>query len=190
MHPPTHRRRSSRIGLPCGVALLALSAALNGGCSPKPKTESGKLKVSDEMQLEADKEFVREPFQDQVAQGVIRQRTIFDWQFEQGSAALTPLGKRDVRILAAAMRDNGGTVSVRQGAAPADLYTARRDTVRKALMAEGIASDRIRLEDVGPGGTGVGTVEALQIRERIQQNPMRPPPKDILSPTGGSSGGK
>ena len=176
-------RHASRGHLPL-AALLALAA-----CSPAPKTDPGKVKITDEMQLQADKEFVREPFQDQIAQGVLRQRTIFDYQFEAGSAKLTPLGQRDVRILAGAMRDSGGSISVRQGAADNGLYLARRDTVRKALLAEGIAADRIQIDDAAPGGRGTATTDALTIRERIQKSPMKPPPKDILSPAGSTSGG-
>jgi hypothetical protein len=171
--------------LACTLATLLVAAA----CSPAPKADPGKVKISDEMQLEADKEFVREPVQDQIAQAVIRQHTIFDYQFEASSAKLTSLGTRDVRILAAAMRDGGGSISVRRGSADAALYASRRETVRKALLAEGIGADRIRLDDAAPGGSGTTTTDALQIRERIQRSPMKPPPKDILSPTGGTATG-
>lgn len=163
-------------------ALLAL--AVVAACSPKPKSDPGKVQMSDEMQLAADKEFVRQPFQDQTTQGVLRQRTIFEHEFEAGSARLTPIGQRDVRILAGALRDDGGSISVRQGSASAELYAARRDAVRKALIAEGIASDRVRLNEAQPGGPGVGSAEALQIRERIQKSPMKPPPSTTASTSG------
>lgn len=180
---PPLSARGTRHALPL-AALLALTA-----CGPASKTDPGKVKISDAAQLEADKHFTREPFDDQVAQGVIRQHTLFDWQFESGSAKLTALGRRDVKILAGAMRDGGGSISVRRGSADDRLYTARRDAVRKALVAEGIPADRVSLDDAGPGGPGATTSDALQIRERIQKSPMKPPPKDILSPSGGSSTG-
>ena len=148
---PPRRYQPRPNGLPLACTIAALLAST--GCNPAPKTDPGKVKISDEMQLEADKEFVREPVQDQIAQGVIRQHTIFDYQFEAGSPRLTSLGTRDVRILAGAMRDGGGSISVRQGSADAALYASRRETVRKALLAEGIGADRIRVpvsEGAGP----------------------------------------
>ena len=176
---------ASRIPLP--ASLLLSSMLFAAACTPAPRTDPSKLRIDDEVQAKADQEFVRQPFDDQVAQGVIRQRTIFEHEFEPGSARLNGQGKRDLRILAAAMRDDGGTISVPRGSAPAALYEARRESVRKALAAEGIAADRVQLDDAPPGGGGTPTVEALRIRERVQQNPMRPPPKDILSPTGGAT---
>jgi len=173
-------RGCRRLLLPPALLALATLAA----CGPATKSDPGKVKVSDEMQLEADKEFVRQPFQDQATQGVLRQRTIFEHEFEAGSARLTSLGQRDVRILAGALREDGGSISVRQGSASAELYAARRETVRKALVAEGIATDRIRLNDAPPGGSGTGSVEALLVRERIQKSPMKPPPSTAASTSG------
>ena len=175
---------ASRIPLP--ASLLLSSMLFAAACTPAPRTDPSKLRIDDEVQAKADQEFVRQPFDDQVAQGVIRQRTIFEHEFEANSARLTPLGKRDVKILAGALREDGGTITVRQGAAAADLYAARRETVRKALVAEGIAADRFKIGEVS-GAASVATAEALRIRERVQKSPMGPTPKDILTPTGGAN---
>lgn len=179
-YPVRDPRGSSRLRLPSALFLLLAATA----CGPANRTDPGKVKISDEMQLQADKEFVREPVEDQASQAVIRQRTIFEHEFEAGSAKLNSLGQRDVRILAGALRDAGGSISVRQGSASAELYAARRDTVRKALLAAGISNDRIRLDDASPGGGGTGTSDALHIRERIQKSPMKPPPSTAASTSG------
>jgi hypothetical protein len=165
---------------------LLVGVLLGAACTPAPRTDPSKLRIDDEVQAKADQEFVRQPFDDQVAQGVIRQRTIFEHEFEANAARLTTLGKRDVKILAGALREDGGTITVRQGAAPADLYAARRETVRKALVAEGIAADRFNI-GAAPGAASVATTEALRIRERVLKAPMGPTPKDILTPTGGAN---
>ena len=88
--------------------------------------------------------------------------------------------------LAGALREDGGTITVRQGAATPELYAARREAVRQALVAEGISADRFRIGDA-QGAAAVSTSEALRIRERIQKAPMGPTPKDILTPTGGAN---
>ena len=182
---PSECQRSATPRLLAAGPLLAF-ALTAAACTPAPRTDPSKLRIDDELQAKADQEFVRQPFDDQVAQGVIRQRTIFEHEFEANSARLTPLGKRDVKILAGALREDGGTITVRQGAAAADLYAARRETVRKALVAEGIAADRFKIGEVS-GAASVATAEALRIRERVQKSPMGPTPKDILTPTGGAN---
>lgn len=187
MRPTTHPTTSAAPVARSLFALALATMASMAGCSTPPKDESGKLRISDAQQSAADKEFLRQPFDDQVAAGVLRQRTIFEHEFEPGSAKLTALGKRDVRILSSALREDGGSISVRRGSAPEALYAARRETVRKALVAEGIAADRVQLDEAASGGAGTSSGEALRIRERIQRGPMQPPPKDILSPTGGSN---
>ncbi len=183
--PPSHRRhRTTRNILAAGTVLV--TALLGGACTPAPRTDPSKLRIDDELQAKTDQAFVRQPFEDQIAQGVIRQRTIFEHEFEANSPRLTSLGKRDVKILAGALREDGGTITVRQGAATPELYAARREAVRQALVAEGIAADRFRIGDA-QGAASVSTSEALRIRERIQKTPMGPTPKDILTPTGGAN---
>jgi len=183
--PPSHHRRFQPWNVLAATSLLA-GTLLGAACTPAPRTDPSKLRIDDELQAKTDQAFVRQPFEDQVAQGVIRQRTIFEHEFEANSARLTSLGKRDVTILAGALREDGGTITVRQGSAPADLYAARRETVRKALVADGIAADRFKIGDA-QGAAAVSTGEALRIRERIQKSPMGPTPKDILTPTGGAN---
>ena len=182
---PSHRRHPATRIVLAARAVLA-TALLSAGCTPAPRTDPSKLRIDDELQAKADQAFVRQPFEDQVAQGVIRQRTIFEHEFEANSPRLNSLGKRDVRILAGALREDGGTITVRQGAATPELYAARREAVRQALVTEGIAADRFRIGDA-QGAASVSTSEALRIRERIQKTPMGPTPKDILTPTGGAN---
>ncbi|MFM1831642.1 MAG: hypothetical protein RLZZ558_1982 [Planctomycetota bacterium] len=169
------------------IAALALVAA--SGCMTPPDKSGEQVTIPDDVQHEADREFVREPIQDQIRQGVLRQRTIFAYQFQPDSASLTTVGRRNLKILAESMTSTSGRVGVERGDAAPALYSARLGEVRRQLQSLGIAPDRIELADTASGGTGVNSADALYIRERIRRAPMPPPSDgDVLSPFGGSGG--
>ncbi len=167
-------------------ASIAACAVL-ASCSPEPPPEVDRVRLDDHLLAPSDRDFAREPFDDQARSGVVRQRTLFEHQFVPGSASLTALGARDVRWLAEAMRTDGGTIAVRRGQAGDALYRSRLEAVRRALSAGGIVGDRIALSDGLAGGAGVDSGEALMIRARIRELPMSVPTGSVLSPTGGES---
>ena len=171
------------------LAPLAVPAMLfvAFACTPKPPEEVDRVRVDDQLLEPADRQFVSEPFADQARAGVLRQRTLFDHQFLPGSAALNSLGTRDLGYLADAMRLDGGTIAVRRGQADERLYRARLESVRRALASRGIGDDRIVLSDGMPGGPGIGSDEALIIREQLRKVPLEVPTGSILSPTGGQA---
>lgn len=171
------------------AVLVALALTAATGCMTPPDKPDDQMTIPDDVQHEADREFVREPIQDQIRQGVLRQRTIFAYQFQADSATLTPVGRRNLKILAEAMTTTSGRVGVERGDAAPALYSARLAEVRRQLQTLGIAPDRIELADSAPGGTGLASADALYIRERIRKSPMPPPSDgDVLSPFGGSGG--
>lgn len=147
--------------------------------------------MSDAEQATADAAFAREPFDDQVRAGVLRQRALYEHHFEHDSARLNSLGMRDVGILASAMSDAGGRISVQRGSASKELYAARLATVRSAIAAKGVPAKRVKLDDSGAGGIGVATSEAIVIRARMEERPMEIETGEVLSdaPTTTSTGG-
>jgi len=177
--PIHHPGLAALLAIPLAVACQAPS----GPASTASRPES----ISDDAMLDVDKRFTREPFSDQARAGVVRQRALFEMHFRAGSAELTPLGERDLAILADAVREDGGTISVRRGSAGERLYKARLETVRDGLLAAGIEPKRIRLDDGPPGGQGLSTVEAVEIRAKIRDQPTAAPSEgEMLSPTGGA----
>jgi len=171
------------------VAVLSVPVVLAAAtaCTPKPPAEVDRVRIDNHLLEPADRQFATQPFEDQVRMGVVRQRTIFDYQFAPGSASLTTLGSRDLGYLAEAMRLDGGTISVRRGQADDRLYAARLESVRIALSLRGIGQDRVALVDGLAGGSGVESGEALIIREQVRKIPFEIPTGSVLSPTGGQS---
>jgi len=178
--PPQHPVLAVLVAIPLAVACQAPS----GPASRAGTTET----INDDLMLEVDKRYVREPFEDQARAGVLRQRALFDLHFRPGSDDLTPLGRRDLAILAEAVEQDGGSISVRRGSTGERLYKARVETVRKGLLDAGIDAKRIRIDDGSPGGEGVATSEAILIRAKIRDQPMASPSEgEMLSPTGGAA---
>jgi hypothetical protein len=165
------------------VAGLCLAMPISA-CISQPKPQPNTIRVEDDVQREADRQFTKEPFDDQVRQGVIRQKAIFESQFKPDTAELTAIGQRNVHILAQAMRESGGRIAVPRGSAPNALYGARLAAVRKALADEGIARDRVEVGDGASGGPGVATAEALSIRASMAKKPMQQSGGQTLNPFG------
>lgn len=178
-----HPRPTGRMPMACAVSLViaSLHALPIAGCS-SPDKAADSTTLSDSMQRSADRDFVREPFKDQARQGVIRQRALFEAHFVPDSDRLSALGRRDVAVLADAMRSTGGGISVRCSSASPALFAARISTVRKTLIAAGIDPARVVVNEEMPGGPGTTTEDALMIRAEIRAAPMAPISDAVVQP--------
>ena len=170
------------VAVTVGGAMLSLI-----GCANTPKPPPDRRIINDDVQYAADQQFVKEPFDEQARLGILRQRTLFDADFQIDSAVLSALGRKNVTILAQAVLESGGYISVRQGSASAELYAARIAEVRARLVAAGVQVERIELVDRHAGGPGEATAEALVIRKDIRTTPLPNPSGEKLSPQGGAS---
>jgi len=133
--------------------LLAIAA-----CGGAPETKGSMIVVSDDKKLAADRMFVRDPFDDQVKQGVLRQRTIGDAHFVWGSSELTTLGKRDVAILASGLKNGANQRIALRGGESAALREARMSTLKNEFAKLGVA---VTLDEGPTGGKGIASGEAL-----------------------------
>lgn len=173
--------RRLRAGIALTVTFALPHAVPLAGCS-SPDKSGDSATLSDSVQRSADRDFTREPFKDQARQGVIRQRALFEAHFVPDSDRLSALGRRDVAVLADAMRSTGGGISVRCSSASPTLFAARVATVRKTLIAAGIDPTRVMINDDVPGGPGTTTEDALMIRAEIRASPMAPISDAVVQP--------
>ena len=182
----------SSLQVQCSLATLCLAMLAPVGCTSEPKKDPDRRELADDRQYELDQQFVKEPFTDQMRLGVIRQRSLGEEHFLPGSSSLSPLGRRDLTILAEALRDDGGSIAVRRGLADDALYDARIGEVRRRLEATGIDRARIVLNQSPAGGAGVATSAAFLIREKINSVPLPQGQPQELNPrdvNGSSNGG-
>jgi hypothetical protein len=80
-------------------------------------------------------------------QAIVAQSTLFPYQFEEGSAALNPLGERDLDVLAEHLKTNPGPLRVRRGYVSEELYAKRLGSVAVGLESRGVDSTTIPLSD-------------------------------------------
>lgn len=164
------------IGILC--AALAACSSYRG---------SGTIEGVDNGLLEADRFHAAAPFDEQARQAVLSERSLNESHFLPGSAGLTVRGKRALEILAEDMAATGGRLSVERGAADGALQAARIESVKTALAEAGIAPDRVRIDEAGPGGQGGTSSEALRILDAARRDPLRLPAAGILSSNSGGS---
>ena len=98
-----------------------------------------------------------------VRKGIIRQRTLFPHHFVSDAATLNELGDRDVSVLAAHLKQSGGTINVHRGEADEALYEQRLETVQQAFVAAGVGADQVAIVDDFPGGEGLPSDRVVEI---------------------------
>ena len=90
-----------------------------------------------------------------IENAILREHTIYPYQFVENSVELNELGQRDLQILAAHYRQNPGNLNVRRGDLPQEFYRARVKTVIDTLVKADVDADRLRISDDLPGGDGM-----------------------------------
>lgn len=98
-----------------------------------------------------------------VEKAVVRQHTLFPYQFVEYGAALNELGRRDLDILIRHYKQYPGPLNIRQGEAPDQLYQARVATVRDAMQCAGVNVQQVNVADGPVGGDGLAGDHVLVI---------------------------
>jgi len=101
----------------------------------------------------------------QVRNAIIRQHALFAWHFMENDAELNELGQRDLAELAKHFAEHPGHLAMPQKDTPADLYEARVNLVVERLRKAGIDTERIKIGQDMPGGSGMASVNILSILE-------------------------
>ena len=173
--------------MPSPVMACALAAAfvLSGfGChsdggAAKDKPRPTTLKPAELTQL--DRWTVESPMRSSVEAGVIRQSALFEYHFNQGKSSLTPIGRRDLGILASYNRGQDWVLVLRQGGAGNALYAERVAMVEGIVDKQYSGRGSLTIVDGLPGGEGLASTEARRIREESLKK------TDSLSTDGASS---
>ena len=97
---------------------------------------------------------------------LIAQSTLFPYHFQADAAELNELGRRDLLVLAAHLREHAGSLSVRRGGATPELHEARVRAVLAALVTAGVPRDAVALRDGLPGGDGTSSARIVEVLGR------------------------
>jgi hypothetical protein len=138
------------------AAIVAVLAELTVGSCCCPPADSSSAR-------ETDMWAVNELADAQVCEAVIREHTLYPHHFLVDCAQLNELGMRDMDILAAYLRCEGGQLNVRRGDASPELYKKRVEVVAAALDRAGVPAGSVRVADGLPGGDGMPSVRVVEI---------------------------
>lgn len=134
---------------------------------------------------------VERPFQLQTREAILRQHTIFPHYFIPGSARLSPLGKRDLAILASQLKEEGPQrLIICPGDASHKLYLARLLTIRQSLGQAGVNAERVALVNGLPAGDGLLSEQAFKAFNPEQDKGGGNGSFIPMSPISNSSNGK
>jgi hypothetical protein len=147
------------------ITMAAAILAISAGCSFMEEAELQK-----KQRAEANTWLV-ESFRDAaIENAIVREHTIYPYQFIQNSADMTELGRRDMRVLAEFFRDNPGQLNVRKADTPDELYDKRVKKVVRELADAGVDMDRMDISDGLPGGDGItGSEAVLHFKDKVLQ---------------------
>jgi len=101
-----------------------------------------------------------------IQNAIIAEHTLFPYHFVNNSAGLNELGQRDLAVLTKHFMEHPGSLSIRRGDIPAELYEARVKLVLDRWKAAGINMKRVDISDDMPGGPGMTSEKIIKILER------------------------
>ena len=152
------------------VACLLLPPVLLvfSGCESSSKKEKAKdpsdIALQRDELSKIDAWAVEVPMHTAVENAVIKQRVLYDYHFVDGQVRLTPLGRRDARILATHYRGTKWDLNLKQGKASEELYQQRMNAIAIMMKANGVELADLTIIDGFPGGQGMPSTDARRIR--------------------------
>jgi len=137
------------------VAAMCIVCSLLVGCEEQvSKQEAGK---------KLDVELVNALNNIGLENAIVSQHTLFPYHFVQDGETLNKLGQRDLAVLATHFAKHPGSLNVRRGDTPAELYDARVAHAVQQLKQAGVRTDRLSISDGMPGGTGMPSERVVMI---------------------------
>lgn len=112
---------------------------------------------------------VTSPMRAQADAAVVRERVLYEYHFVDGTARLTPLGRRDSATLARHFQGEVWVLNVRQGGADDELYASRIRTVKSLMKPLGVTEGDLVIVDGPAGGDGLAGVDARRIRKETEE---------------------
>ena len=139
------------------ISALLIVSFLMAGCNENVGSRSDRHMINGEL-INAYNNIA-------VQNAVITQHTLFPYHFVKNGADLNELGSSDLKVLTEHFLKYPGQLNIRRGDTPKDLYQARIDLVLEKMLEAGLESDKIRISDDMPGGSGMPSEKILTILE-------------------------
>lgn len=138
------------------IASILFAAAL-AGCQADPQAD---------QRVEFNSRLVEAFSSHAIQNAIVTQHTLFPYHFITDTAELNELGRRDMGVLTAHYRLQGGELSIRRGDATAGLYESRVKAIRDTLIRDGIKAEKVHLSDGPAGGDGTSSERVVMVLNR------------------------
>ncbi len=137
------------------VVTMCVVCSLLVGCEERvSKQEAGK---------KLDMELVNVLNNIELENAIVAQHTLYPYHFVQDGETLNKLGQRDLAVLARHFAKHPGSLNIRRGDTPAELYDARVAQAVQQLKQAGVSADQMSISDGMPGGTGLPSERVVMI---------------------------
>jgi hypothetical protein len=137
------------------VAVMCVMCSLTMGCEERESKQEASRKL--------DTELVNVLNNIGVENAIIAQHTLYPYHFVPDGETLNTLGDRDLAVLAKHFQKHPGTLNIRRGDVPGELYDARVTHAAERLGQYGVKTDRVSISDGLPGGTGMPSERVVMI---------------------------
>ncbi len=137
------------------VATIGIVCSLLAGCEKQVGKEDAGRKL--------DVELVNALNNIGMENAIVSQHTLYPYHFVPDGETLNKLGQRDLAVLARHFQNYPGSLNIRRGDTPAELYDARVAYAVQQLKQAGVKTDRLSVSDGMPGGTGVPSERVVMI---------------------------
>ena len=145
-----------------GTVVICLVCALLTGCQ-ESLSEGGSCR-------NLDSELVSTLNNISVENAIVAQHTLYPYHFAPDGEILNELGRGDFSVLARHFAQHTGSLNIRRGKTPAELYEARVSFVIESLKEAGIKMSRVRISDGMPGGSGMPTERVVTILQKTAED--------------------
>jgi hypothetical protein len=137
------------------VAVMCVVCTLMMGCERRESKQEASRKL--------DTELVNVLNNIGLENAIIAQHTLYPYHFVPDGETLNTLGDRDLAVLAKHFQKHPGTLNIRRGDVPDELYDARVTHAVEMLKQYGVKIDRVSISDSLPGGTGMPSERVVMI---------------------------
>ena len=145
------------------LVLYGLCLSLMTGCQEQSRLSSSNQTV--------DRTLINTLNQIQVENAIVAQHCLFPYHFVTDRDSLNELGQRELGVLIRHLAQRGGTLTVRRGQTPVELYEARLNYVVQYLKDAGVQMHLVKIGDGAIGGEGMESEQVIEVLKNSNETP-------------------
>ncbi len=146
------------------TSIAVMACAFGGFGCQQPES----IQLTDAQRSATNAWTVRSYLEQQSANAVVTEGTIYPHHFLTGTAKLNDLGQRSVRQIASHGVPDAGRINIRRGSETPQLYRDRIETIKQVLAQTGFQTE-VTVDDL-TGGAGMASEHVLIVLDK--QDPV------------------